>query len=342
MIRVNLALQGGGAHGAFTWGVLDRLLSEPDVEIHAISGASAGALNGAAFKSGWVKDGRNGARTSLNWLWEQMGAVGDLRMSEWMKTLFPIGAMTDMMEANPLVQMGEVAKSFVSPYDYGVAYRNPLGRIARRLSYDRIHTDIGPELHVGATNVRTGKLRLFTGDDITPEAILASACLPTVFQAIEIFDQKTGRDESYWDGGYTGNPALFPLFEPHLPDDIIVVNINPLHREEVPTSAMAIQNRVNEISFNTSLLRELRAISFVKDLLHSGAINAGTMKDVKVHMISDDLLMNELSVATKMMPTPHTLGHLREAGFAAADQFLIDHKAKLGKESSVNLREMFD
>ena len=177
---------------------------------------------------------------------------------------------------------------------------------------------------------------------MTTKAILASACLPTLFEAVEIDDPKTGKTEAYWDGGYTGNPALFPLFPNHLPDDIVIVNINPLYRDTVPQDSQSIQNRINEISFNTSLLRELRAINFVKRLIADGSVKKGRMKDVNVHLIEDDALMTELSVATKMIAMPVILSRLKEAGRLAMDDFLRNHKHTIGKSSSFDLAGMFD
>ena len=228
-----------------------------------------------------------------------------------------------------------------SPYDYGAAYRNPLADIVADLRFADVCSPEGPVFHVCATNVRSGKIRVFTGDEIGPDAILASACLPTLFRAVEIEDPRTGRAEAYWDGGYTGNPALFPLYSPELPADIVVVNINPLHREELPTSVNQIQNRINEIGFNTSLLRELRAIDFVQRLIETGTVADGAMKKVLVHMIADDALMNELSVATKLIPLPSIVSTLKAAGRAAADAFLAEHRESLGVRGTVDLRAMF-
>jgi len=342
MKRINLALQGGGAHGAFTWGVLDRLLEAEDLEIAAITGTSAGALNGAALKSGMVKGGREGAKANLDWLWEQVGAITDMRLSNWMSAFSPTpGTISKAIEYSLPFSLVDGATRMFSPYTYGPFYQNPLERIVTQFDYERVCSDMGPRLHVCATNVRSGKIRVFDEVDITTEAIMASACLPTLFQAVEIHDPKTGRDEAYWDGGYTGNPALFPLFEGDLPSDIVVVNINPLHREDLPVTAQAIQNRINEISFNSSLLRELRAIDFVQRLLADGTLQPGTMKQIFVHMIADDALMNTLSVATKMVPSPYVLGELKAAGRKAASRFLQSDISKVGNESSVDLREMF-
>ena len=334
--RINLALQGGGAHGAFTWGVLDRLLEEERIEVAAISGTSAGAMNGAAFKAGWLEDGRDGAKAQLDWLWSQLGAVQDLRMPGWMAGSLPMpGAVSAALELSPAYLMADAASRMISPYAYGPFYRNPLRPIAEAFEYDKVCAETGPRLFVGATNVHDGKIRVFTGQHISTEAILASACLPTMFQAVEI------DGAHYWAGGYTGNPALFPLFDFDLPDDILIVNINPLERAEVPRSPQEIQNRINEISFNSSLLRELRAIRFAQRLLQDGAVRDGAMKHVLVHMIADDVLMQELSVATKLIATPYILSKLKEAGRAACDGFLAAHFDDLNTRSSTDIEAMF-
>ena len=340
MKRINLALQGGGAHGAFTWGVLDRLLDEEDVEVAAITGTSAGALNGAAFKSGMVHAGREGARACLDDLWTRMGAVGDMRIVHWMRGLEP-AHISQALEYSLPYSMAETWSRLVSPYAYGPFYRNPLEPVVDRFNFDEICADEGPELFVCATCVRSGKIRVFAEDEISTDAILASACLPNLFQAIEIYDPKSGRTEAYWDGGYTGNPALYPLFGGGLPDDVVIVNINPLERDEVPKTPQQIQNRINEISFNSSLFRELRAINFVQRLLAEGKLKAGEMSRVLVHMIADDALMNDLSAATKTVPNPVVLNRLKQAGRVAADQFLRAHKDDLGERSTVDLPAMF-
>lgn len=335
--RINLALQGGGAHGAFTWGVLDRLLEDEDIEIAGISGTSAGALNGAALKAGMIEGGRDGARENLEWLWNEVAGIGDLRLVDWMSALFPApGLISRSIEYSLPFSLADAATRVFSPYAYGIFYRNPLAGIVQRFHYDAVCADSAPAFYVCATNVRTGKIRVFSGVDITTDAILASTCLPTIFQAVEI------NGESYWDGGYTGNPALFPLFVPELPDDIVIVNINPLERPEIPKDAPAILNRINEISFNSSLLRELRAISFVKRLIRDGQVKKGAMKDVNVHMIADDALMNKLGVASKLVPSPTIILALRDAGRQAADNFLTQHREILGKSSSADLAEMYD
>ena len=345
-VRVNLALQGGGAHGAFTWGVLDRLLEEERIEIAGISGTSAGALNGAALKAGLVADGvgqdRAAARANLDWLWHEVAGVNDLRLANWFAQIAPpTAALSRVLEATPAYAAADLAARVVSPYAWGPAYTNPLERIVARFDYDSVCAHTGPAFFVSTTNVRTGKIRVFSFEEISTEAILASACLPTLFQAVEIDDPQTGRREAFWDGGYTGNPALFPLFAPDLPDDVVVVNINPLYREDVPRTGQEIQNRINEISFNSSLLRELRAIAFVKRLIAEGRIERGTMADINVHMIADDALMRELSVATKLIPSAVVLSRLKAAGRAAADAFLAGHAGDIGARSTVDLEATF-
>ncbi len=342
-LRINLALQGGGAHGAFTWGVLDRLLEEPEIEISAISGTSAGALNGAAVKAGLLTGGAEAARANLDWLWQQIGALEDTALPEWIHAWLPQpDVISKSIEYSLPYSWGEAVGRMVSPYAWGPLYSNPLTRIVDKFDFDRVCAHEGPELYVCATQVRDGKIRVFSGDRITTQSIIASACLPTLFQAVEVEDPKTGEIEPFWDGGYTGNPALFPFFQPHLPDDVVVVNINPLHRDKIPISPPEIQNRVNEISFNSSLLRDLRAIDFVQRLLHSGALSPGSMKDVRVHMISDDALMNALSVATKMVAVPTVLSQLKAAGRREAGAFLDEHRSDIGTRQTADLRAMFN
>ncbi len=340
--RVNVALQGGGAHGAFTWGVLDRLLEEETIEIAGISGTSAGALNGAALKAGLCAGGRQGARDNLDWLWSQVSEVQDLRLGQWMKALWPEdGPVARFWSAfSPYALAGRMAQVF-SPYDYGPLYANPLARVVAKFHPDLLTDVAGPRLFVSATNVRTGKIRVFGGAEVTPQAILASACLPTLFQAIEIDDPLTGRKEAYWDGGYAGNPALFPLYEKDLPRDILLVNINPFLRKDIPRQADQITDRINEISFNATLLSELRAINFVKRLIAEGAVSATAMKDVLVHLVGDDHLMNDLTARTKVVPTQGLLERLKLGGRRAAERFLDKNDARIGKESTVDLAAMF-
>ncbi|WP_417807773.1 patatin-like phospholipase family protein [Thioclava sp.] len=340
---VNLALQGGGAHGAFTWGVLDRLLDEEWLEFRAISGTSAGALNGAAFKAGLVRNGREGARAALDELWGQVSESADLRIGRYFPAQMPgTQALLRWFESfTPAALLDNVSRVF-SPYDTGPFYVNPLRSVVEKFDYKHVCAQAGPALYVAATNVRTGKVRVFEGAEITVDAILASACLPEVFRAVEIDDPKTGKREAFWDGGFTGNPPLFPLFSFDYPRDIVVVNVNPMIRDGVPKTPSQIEERINEISFNSSLLRELRAVDFVRRLLAEGRMPEGAMKDVLIHMIGDDTIMTELSAASKIIPEWGQLNRLKEAGQSAAETWLGQHADKIGVSASTDLQALFN
>lgn len=337
--RINLALQGGGSHGAFSWGVLDRLLEEDDIEIAAISGTSAGALNGAALKAGLAvapgPQGRAAARENLAHVWAQVSKVSDNPAMRWLHHLMqdPTGMTRWTGLFSPMTWIDGVSR-LISPYDFGPLYTNPLAGIIRDMPHPVLACPEGPRLFISATNVRTGRIRVFTDEEVSPEAIMASACLPTVFKAVQITDPATGRDEVYWDGGYSGNPALFPLYEDELPRDIVIVNINPMFKDSVPRSAADIQERINEISFNAALLGELRAISFVKRLFSEGRLEGRPMKNVLLHMIGNDALMGSLGASTKILPGPGLVEQLFSAGRAAGDSFLADAAKKIGRRDS--------
>lgn len=343
---VNLALQGGGAHGAFTWGALDRILEEEAIEIEGISGTSAGAMNAAALKSGMVAGGREGARASLETFWMSI-VGGDCALPplllDWLAEIAPSPAMTSRaLEASPAGLMTEAFTRALSPYQFNPFNYHPMrASVTALLDYDHVCASTWPKLFVCATNVRSGKIKVFSGEEITPDAILASACLPTLFQAIEIEDKATGVVEAYWDGGYMGNPPLFPLFYQTSTSDVIIVHINPMRREEVPRTSTEILNRINEISFNSSLLQALRSVQFVHRLIEEGLVGADAMMDVHVHSVQDDALMRQLGVASKSTPNRALLLQLKEAGRQAMDRFLTDHWDSIGMRSSVDLRGMF-
>jgi NTE family protein len=340
---INLALQGGGAHGAFTWGTLDRLLEEEDIEIEGITATSAGAMNAAALKAGWVAGGREGARAWLDTFWTRIsgldGPFGEAVM-DWLRMVSPTPAFTArMLEYSPAVLTADAVTRVLSPYQFNPTNFHPLRRLVEEmLDTPATESAKGPKLFINATNVRDGKPRIFQGDEITADAILASACLPTLYQAIEIDDPRTGRREAYWDGGYTGNPALYPLHYRTKTPDILIVHINPLYREELPKTSSEIMSRLNEVSFNASLLRELRNIEFVNRLLDTGVIAEGAMKRNNVHSVHDDTLMNQLGMVTKMTINRALLLQLKAAGRAAMDRFLAEDRRHVGKRSSVDLR----
>lgn len=342
---VNLALQGGGAHGAFTWGALDRLLEEERLEIDGISGTSAGAMNAAMLKTGFLahegKGGREGARKQLDRFWREIQAQSKRNLNpvpDFIGLFSPDAAkLAQSVIQSPLYQLQDTVSRTLSPYDWNPLNLNPLrDLLCELIDFDAICRDCAPHLFISATNVKTGKIKVFEDQDLSVDVILASACLPNLFQAVQ-----AGEDH-YWDGGYMGNPALYPLFYHTGSDDVIIVHVNPIERPDVPRTASEIQNRVNEISFNSSLLRELRAVRFVQRLIEEGRIRPGEMKDVLIHSIRDDETMAELNVATKLAPEPSLFDHLREAGRATADSFLRENWAKIGKQGSVDLRAMFD
>lgn len=344
--HINLALQGGGAHGAFSWGVLDRLLDEDWLTIDAISGTSAGALNGAALKGGLARGngraGRRAARENLDHLWAQVGQRSDNRIVRWMHSMFPsphgMDRLTELF--SPAAWLENLTRIF-SPYDYGPFYVNPLGAVLRDLPYPDFSNDRGPRLFVSASNVRTGRIRVFTNAAATADAVMASACLPNLFRAVEICDPDTGKLEAFWDGGFTGNPALFPLYDPQLPRDIVIVNINPLMREGLPRTPVEIADRVNEVSFNASLMADLRAINFVKKMFAEDRLQNRAMKNPLIHMILDDTLMNDLNARSKLMPAPGLLARMKLAGQTAADTFLRDHADALNRRDTVDLPALF-
>lgn len=340
-VRISLALQGGGAHGAFTWGALDRLSEDEGIEVAAISATSAGAINAAAFKAGLCTGGRAGARAELERLWSRIGAVTDPVLSAWIEAASPPNrVLANLVEASPAYTALDAATRVISPYVLGSMLKSPLAQVVERLDFEAIRLPSGPQLHVCATNVRTGRIRVFQKGELSPGALMASACLPMLFQAVEIEDPATGRTEAYWDGGYTGNPALWPLFPGDLPADILIVSLNPFHRSDAPRDALEIANRINEISFNASLLGELRAIAFARRLIEEGAIPQGAMKAVNLHMVRDDHLMDDLNMATKTLPVPALLARLRAAGRAAMDGFLARHRSDLGRRGTVDLAAM--
>ena len=345
-VSINLALQGGGAHGAFTWGALDRLLEESDIDIDGITATSAGAMNAAAVKRGWLMAGREGAREWLERFWLRLTGLDgpwSEAVIEWLRAVSPSPAITArLLEYSPAVVAADTFTRVLSPYQFNPANYHPLRAVVdEMLDCDGFGSAKGPKLFINATNVRDGKPRVFVGREITTDAILASACLPTLYQAIEIDDPKTGRREAYWDGGYTGNPALYPLFYRTRTSDIVIVHINPLYREELPRTSSEIATRINEVSFNAALLRELRNIDFVNRLIDRGVIAPDAMRYHHIHSVSDDRLMNMLGIVTKMTISRTLLLQLKDAGRAAMEGFLASDRDKLGRRSSVDLRAIF-
>jgi NTE family protein len=332
---INLALQGGGAHGAFTWGVLDRLLDEENLAFEGVSATSAGAMNAAAFAYGLAVDGREGARKALAGYWKRVSDAA--RLGPLQPT--PVDRMVadHRLAWSPMFSLIGFVTRVLSPYQFNPANYNPLRDVVEQsIDFDVLRRpDCPVKLFLSATNVRTGKVKVFAGKEISADAVMASACLPTMFQAVEI------DGEAYWDGGYMGNPAIFPLIYGCESADIVIVHINPMFRAEVPRSADDILNRINEISFNSSLMREMRAVSFVTRLVTQGRVVDGGLKHVLVHSIADDEFMSALAPASKFNADWEFLIFLRDQGRKCAGEWLTKNFAKLGVESSVDAEKVY-
>src|SRR5580704_15459236 len=309
---INLALQGGGAHGAFTWGVLDRLLDEKELAFEGLSATSAGAMNAAAFAYGLAIDGREGARKALTDYWKRVSEAA--KLGPLQPTPFDRMLADHKLSWSPVFSVIGFVTRVLSPYQFNPTNYNPLRDVVEQsIDFEVLQRpDCPVKLFLSATNVRTGKVKIFEHHEITASAVLASACLPFMFQAVEI------DGEAYWDGGYMGNPALYPLIYNCNSADIVIVHSNPLNRNELPRTATEILNRINEISFNSSLMREMRAISFVTKLIDQE--NLAESKHVLIHGISDDKLMTGLGVASKLNADWEFITHLRDVGRVRAEE----------------------
>lgn len=336
--HINLAFQGGGAHGAVTWGVADRLLEDERIEIDGISGSSAGAVNAVAVAYGLHRNGCEGARKTLDRLWKAISDAGEI-YSPVRANPFPINAgASDPINALSYQMFETVTRAF-SPYQFNPFDINPLRDILEKcIDFESLRACNVTKLFVAATNVRTGKVKVFYTKDVSTDVICASTCLPFLFKAVEV------NGEHYWDGGYMGNPVLYPFFYEAVSSDIVIVHVNPIERDDVPKTASEIMNRVNEISFNSSLLRELRAIDFVHKLLDAGWVKdeyRDRLRNIRIHSIRSDVALAEFDVSSKFRTDWRFLTALKEQGRNIADAWLEENFDKLGERSSVDLREMF-
>src|ERR1700758_101378 len=327
-VLVDLALQGGGSHGAFTWGVLDRLLEEPWLGIDGISGTSAGAMNAAVLVDGHAKGGAAGARAALENFWRRVSEAArfsplrrgplDVILGRWALDSSPIHVAMDLMSR------------LVSPYDMNPMGKNPLRAIlADTINFERL-ARAPTKLFITATNVRTGRGHVFKNNAVTPEVLLASARLPTMFQAVEI------DGEPYWDGGYSGNPTITPLIRECKSQDTILVQITAVERESSPRSASEILNRLNEVSFNAVLLKELRMMALLRQVADPGNSEGAQWAGMRIHRVASDLMV-DLGYSSKLNAEWDFLCMLRDAGRSAADSFLMAHGADLGRRSSYDL-----
>src|SRR5919112_2041711 len=290
---VSLALQGGGAHGAFTWGVLDYLLEDGRLTIEAITGASAGSMNAVVLFEGWLEGGRDGARAQLRQFWKRVSLDGVL--SPVQRSLFDQLLGFWSADGSPARFWLDAWSQVASPYDLNPLDVNPLrDALDGLIDFERVRACRDAKLFIAATNVWSGKIRIFSGPELTVDHVLASACLPMIFKAVEI------DGEPYWDGGYAGNPALFPLFYETKSDDILLVQINPIERRATPKTAHAINNRLTEITFNSGLLRELRSIDFVLRLIDEGKLSPDAYKRVLMHRIDGAAKLDAFTASSRL------------------------------------------
>lgn len=336
--KVNIALQGGGAHGALAWGILDALLEDGRIEIEGFSATSAGTMNALAVAQGLQENGRDGARAKLEEFWwetSKAGAFFSPVHGNPVERFLGLGS-----GENPFSYfMFDTMTRLFSPYQFNPLDLNPLRDVIEKtIDFDKINACDKIKLFISTTNVRSGKVKVFRKEEVSMDVALASACLPFLFKAVEI------DGDYYWDGGYTGNPALYPLFYQTETRDIIIIHLNPMYREEIPTTAPAIMNRINEVSFNDSLLKELRAIAFVKKLIEHDMIRdeyKHMYKDVLVHSVRADDMMKEYSLTSKFDTDWDFLTSLRDAGRAGMQLWLDQNFDNIGKESSANLHKEF-
>ncbi|WP_374596225.1 patatin-like phospholipase family protein [Brevundimonas sp.] len=330
---VSLALQGGGSHGAFQWGVLDRLLEDERLDIRAVTAASAGAMNAAALITGLAKGGAEGARAQLDLLWREVNQAGG-------RNVFgaSAGSAPGWLKDSAAWRAGETLALSLSPYQFNPFNLNPLKRvIATAVDFDAVrHSDIA--LFVSTTAVRQGRARVFKTPEMTADILLASGCLPHLFQAVEI------EGEPYWDGGYLANPALWPLFYADTPDDILMLPLNPFARDQVPRAADEIADRLNEIVFNAPLVAELRAVAFVQELIEAGTLKQ-TGKDryrrLLMHAIEPGPWLGGLSLSSKFDTEWSFLNDLKARGREAGEQWFDKCFDAVGERSSVDVRERF-
>ena len=327
-VLVDLALQGGGSHGAFTWGVLDRLLEEPWLRLDGISGTSAGAMNGAVLVAGFAAGGAEGAKSALTAFWERVSHSARFSPIRRSPVDVMLGRWT--LDTSPFYLAFDLASRVFSPYDLNPRGANPLREVLAD-SVDFSQLVSSPiRLFVTATNVRTGRARIFRNAEITPDVLLASACLPTLFQAIEI------EGESYWDGGYSGNPTITPLVRECNSQDTLLVAVNPVERAGTPRTAREILDRLNEVSFNATLLKELRMIALLRQVADLGRCEGTQWAQMRIHLIASSVLPT-LGASSKFNAEWDFLCMLRDEGRRCAEAFLSAHADNLGKRSSVNL-----
>jgi NTE family protein len=333
--RINLALQGGGAHGAFTWGVLDQILSDERLSIEGISGTSAGAMNAVMLADGLCRGGREEAQKRLADFWRSASSNGNLPVLQ--RAVMERLLSFTPLEGSPAQAWFDALSRYFSPYDVNPLNINPLKDLIERfVDFEKLRADTDLQLFISATNVQTGRVRIFSRDKITADAVMASACLPLLFRAVEI------DGVPYWDGGYLGNPVIFPFFRTTATEDVLVVQINPLIRQATPMSSSEIMNRINEITFNSSLIGEYRAIDFVARLIDQGKLPRGTgpgqYRRINIHRIVLDRFGTHFDAFSKLSTDYDFFDMLHVSGKRAARRFLDEHFDDIGVKNTVDLR----
>jgi NTE family protein len=329
--KINLALQGGGAHGAYTWGVLDRLLGSERIEISAISGTSAGAMNAVVLADGLMVGGKTGARNALRQFWKAVNQAA--AFSPMRRTPFDTLTGNWNLDYSAGYLFFDIFSRMASPYQLNPLNLNPLrDLLTDQVDFERVRSCDKLKLFISATSVRNGQVKVFERSSLTVDAVMASACLPQIFQTVNV------NGEDYWDGGYAGNPVLYPFAYHSDSQDIVIVQINPLNCQETPSAARDILNRVNEITFNASLLQELRAIDFVARMLDEGSLDPERYRKMLIHIIADEKGFQNLNASSKMNTEWEFLEHLHNLGYRAAEEWLEVNFGRLGERSSVNVR----
>lgn len=339
---INLALQGGGSHGAFTWGVLDYLLEDGRLHVEAISATSAGTMNACAFAYGLYEGGPDKAREVLHNFWWKVHDYGGSAYSPFKNTpweSFMFGKNFMGGENSLGFYMFDSFTRMFSPYQTNPFDFNPLRDVLEKtIDFEVLRKCDCVKLFISTTHVRTGKVRIFKTEDLNTDVALASACLPFMFKAVDI------DGEPYWDGGYSGNPALFPLYYETGCGDIMIVHINPLEIDENPTTAPEIVDRINEISFNSSLIKDMRAISFVKKLVETDMLRdeyKDRLKDVLMHSIRADEALKDMGAASKFDSSWGFLTSLRDLGRETMKRWLDENFDKIGVCDSVDIHSEF-
>lgn len=333
-VLVDLALQGGGSHGAYTWGVLDRFLDEPWMEFDGISGTSAGAMNAAVMADGLAAGGREGAKKALEKFWR---TVADAALLSPFRR-GPIEILTGKwtLDYSPAFVAADLSTRLYSPYSSFIGSENPLNKILEEcVDFKRLASTSVPRLFITATNVNSGRGRVFRNAEITPDVLMASACLPTTFQAVEI------EGEPYWDGGFTGNPTITPLVRDCESDDTILVTINPIARPGTPRTPNEINNRLNEISFNSPLIKELRMAALLRKVADENSTGEGAQwAKMRIHRVESEDIMLQLGASSKMLAEWAFFCMLRDEGRKAAESFLLKFGDDIGVRSTLDIDQL--